>query len=316
MFKNFEQFNNKKGAIALLLVIMITTLTLVSSIVLSMVNTSDMMSNYHISEATNVNVGIDSCIDEALYRISSNGNIAGTYNINLGSINCEYDISATANGFKQVTTTAYTTSSLGSWNKTVTTLVNVSTSPISIDSYKDAIDSYDSFILPFCGDGNVDDGETCDDGNTTTETQTCGNNIVEGGTYCNSDCSTVINLTETCDEGDVIQEGCTNGIQETAGDYCNGTCTGTTTIAVDEVCDENNSINEGCGNGIAEDVGTYCRNNCTATIVISVKEICDYTGGHCGAAGSPHVTPNTCKQDKFGNVNCADDCSLCAPICF
>ncbi len=48
-----------------------------------------------------------------------------------------------------------------------------------------------------CGDGDTDTGETCDDGNTTTEQ--CGNGTVENGTYCNASCTSEYSLNETCD---------------------------------------------------------------------------------------------------------------------
>lgn len=316
LFYNYK--NDKKGTIALLLVIMITTLTLVSSIVLSMVNSSDMMSNYHHSESAVVDVGIDSCIDDAMYRISSSSDVSGNYSIDLGDTNCEYEIGATANGIKTVTTTASTTSGIGSWTKTVITTINVSTTPISIDSYKDSVKSFDSYILPFCGDGNIDSGEVCDDGNSEDETQTCGNGIVEGGTSCNSDCSAVINLTqETCDTGASRSNGCGNGVVEVAGDYCNMTCNGTTTINVNEVCDDNDLINEGCGNGDVEVASTtYCNSVCDSFITVAVTEVCDYWGQSCdGGNGFGYEAPgnSTCNAGKAKYCNYL--CDSCSTVC-
>ena len=50
-----------------------------------------------------------------------------------------------------------------------------------------------------CGNGELEYGETCDDGDAVTETQTCGNTIKENGTYCNDDCTAEVVLTEACD---------------------------------------------------------------------------------------------------------------------
>lgn len=48
-----------------------------------------------------------------------------------------------------------------------------------------------------CGNGELEYGETCDDGDTDNEG--CGNGAVENGTYCNKFCTAVLNISETCD---------------------------------------------------------------------------------------------------------------------
>ncbi len=128
-----------KGAIALILVIMITTLTLVSSVVISLINTSDLMSNYHLSEAEEVNVNIDACLDDTLWRIVNDKYVSGDFEIDVGGVNCSSTISATIDGSKTVTSIATSTSDVGTWVKGITVIVNVSTTPIRIDSYKDII---------------------------------------------------------------------------------------------------------------------------------------------------------------------------------
>lgn len=45
-----------------------------------------------------------------------------------------------------------------------------------------------------------------------------------------------------------------------------------------EVCDDGDTSSEGCSNGVLETAGTYCNSTCTATIVISSNEVCDYIG--------------------------------------
>jgi len=49
-----------------------------------------------------------------------------------------------------------------------------------------------------CGNNILEANEVCDDGNTITET--CGDGIVQSGTYCNADCSAELTLSEQCDE--------------------------------------------------------------------------------------------------------------------
>jgi hypothetical protein len=134
--------NNQKGAIALIFVIMITTLTLVSSIVVSLINISDLVANYHISEAEEVIVDIDACIDDALVRIASSSSITGSFNLSTTGVSCSSTIGVINAGLKIVTSTATSTSDVGLWSKSIVVKVNVSTSPISIYSYKDALEAY------------------------------------------------------------------------------------------------------------------------------------------------------------------------------
>jgi hypothetical protein len=60
MFKRKLQFN-KQGNIALILVIMVTTLTLVSALTLALINISDLTANYHLLENENVTSQKDAC---------------------------------------------------------------------------------------------------------------------------------------------------------------------------------------------------------------------------------------------------------------
>jgi hypothetical protein len=138
MFKRKLQFN-KQGNIALILVIMVTTLTLVSALTLALINISDLTANYHLLENENVTSQKDACLEEAMYRISQNVYATGTYALDLGDVFCNFEMSATVNGLKTVTTTAAALSSLGYWQGTVLAQVNVSSTPIELNSYKDLV---------------------------------------------------------------------------------------------------------------------------------------------------------------------------------
>ena len=100
---------------------------------------------------------------------------------------------------------------------------------------------------PFCGDGVVNGGEACDDGNgaagdgcepdcTPTQSAVCGNGVVEGREECDDG-----NLVDgdgcdaSCSQDGVTSDGCGNGIVEgseecddgnaTPGDGCEPECT-------------------------------------------------------------------------------------------
>ncbi|PLX26043.1 hypothetical protein C0580_00700 [Candidatus Parcubacteria bacterium] len=137
--------------------------------------------------------------------------------------------------------------------------------------------SLPDYVAVVCGDDEITGDEVCDDGNTTTETQTCGNGITESGDeHCNADCSAVINLTEVCDDG--VNESCGDGVVQN-GSYCNSTCSGYNTLS--EVCDYTGGPS--CFN--TADSKTYYEGG--------------FVKGSCG------------KSD----VMCAEDCTACAPFC-
>lgn len=79
-----------------------------------------------------------------------------------------------------------------------------------------------------CGDGLVQATEVCDDGDTHTEK--CGDGVRDSGTFCNSTCTAVLTLDETCDYLTWHNDCYTpSGWYTTTVDgsktYCNVTCT-------------------------------------------------------------------------------------------
>lgn len=356
------------GFVALILVIMITSLFIVSSVIMAMLNTSSNLANYHVAEVEEVMYNIDACLSDAMWQITSSTNASGSYSIELGGINCSYQISATALGMKTVTSTATTTSSVGNWNKSVVMLVNVSSSPYLIQSQKDHLtgvclndscycgdsicnstETYDNCPTDcepgqVCGNGAIEGTEHCDDGDTITETQTCGNSVWEqgetdcnadctahvilteacddgdvlteacgdsepqsgGAIYCNLDCTAVVTRNETCDDGNLVTERCGDAIPQALSNYCNSTCTAI--YAGGEVCDDGNTVTEACGDGVKQN-GTYCNATCSAAVVR--VEACDYFGPVC-AGGNPQQGAVGCTTK---NPWCKTNCSACQALC-
>lgn len=283
--KNIFKKNNF-GFVALIFVIMISSIFIVSSVIIAMVNTSNNMANYHAQESSDVLYNIDACLSDAMWQIASTTSAAGDYSITVGDINCAYQISATSAGLKTVTSTATTTSGLGEWSRSVVMLVNVSSSPFLIQSHKDYLGGTclhnsccgdaicqanescgtcgnDCGVCQVCGNGSVEGTEVCDDNNTVTETQTCGNSITESGGYCNADCTESITLTETCDDG---AEVCGDGIEQN-GTYCNDTCTAVNKV-VSETCDYTglDCPSGTAGTAIGCPTRPYCNSFCSACL--------------------------------------------------
>lgn len=134
-----NKFLANQGNIALVLVIMITSLTLVSAVALTLVNVSEKLANYHLTENEDVLNQKQTCLDEALLKISNNLYATGTYALDLSNVHCYYQMSETISGFKTVTTTASSLSALGAWSQSAKAIINVSSTPISIDSYNDIV---------------------------------------------------------------------------------------------------------------------------------------------------------------------------------
>ncbi len=139
MKRKRKQFK-EEGAIALILVIMVTTLTVVSSVAISLVNINDLLSNYHVGEANIVSVDIDSCFNDALLRLANDTSVVGTFSIDFGTLDCNYRIFAAINSINTITAGATVISGLGSWTKNVEGKIDVSQEPFTIVSYKDIID--------------------------------------------------------------------------------------------------------------------------------------------------------------------------------
>ncbi|PLX26242.1 hypothetical protein C0580_00410 [Candidatus Parcubacteria bacterium] len=284
--------NSKQGTIALILVIMITTITLVSSLIITLISVTDLTSSYHVTESKSVASNIDACIDDALSKISSSTSVSGSYSLFTSNVSCVYDISVISAGFITVTSTASSTSDLGYWQDEVVVTVNVSTTPISIESYKTSPLGFDSYST--CGDGQCTYGEDCASCESDCGACVCGDGVTEGA--------------EVCDDGNVINESCGNGVTETADTYCNSTCTAEIVISSDETCDD--GVDESCGDGVIQS-GSYCNATCDGYDTLS--EGCDFnTVSPCGAGGSPNTDSVGCSKNPL----CPNDCSTCTNVCF
>jgi cysteine-rich repeat protein len=240
------------GFVALIFVIMVTSLFIVSSVIIAMVNTSNNMANYHVAESDDVMYNIDACLSDAMWQIASSTSASGDYSIsNVGGITCVYQISATASGLKTVTSTATTTSDVGSWNRSVVMRVNVSSSPFFIQSHKD-------YLAGTCLNNSC-----CDDG-VCNATETC--------STCSADCGTcpvcgngTPETGEDCDDGNAINT-------DDCLDTCvSPSCGDTFTWAGHEACDDGNAINtDDCLN-------TCVSPSCGDTFIWAGHETCEFT---------------------------------------
>ncbi len=200
MLNKIKKLNS--GFAALIFVIMITSLFIVSSVIIAMVNTSNNMANYHSLESDEVMYNIDACLSDAMWQIASTTDASGDYSIAIGGVNCAYQISATASGLKTVTSTATTTSDVGSWSRSVVMRVNVSSSPFFTQSHNDWLAGV-CFNNSCCGDGICNATENCSSclADCGACPPVCGNSLEESGEECddgNSD--NTDSCLDTCED--------------------------------------------------------------------------------------------------------------------
>ncbi|WP_143141286.1 DUF4215 domain-containing protein [Nannocystis exedens] len=114
---------------------------------------------------------------------------------------------------------------------------------------------------PVCGNGEVEQGEVCDDGNT------------DDGDECSADCQ-IATPAPVCGDGTVQEpEQCDDGNQD-PGDGCEPDCTPTPPECGNgvkegtEQCDDGNDVNGGPGD--------FCKNDCTVFVPATCNAPAEY----------------------------------------
>lgn len=153
-----------------------------------------------------------------------------------------------------------------------------------------------------CGDGTVDIGEECDDGNTVS------------GDGCNATCDS----NETCGNGFLDDnEACDDG-NNISGDGCDATCQsdetcGNGVLDICEECDDGNTTSfDGCSNICKNEEGPSGETTCDDGIDNDCNGYVDCNDFSCqGIAGCPEaICSDGEDNDGDGDVDCSDsDCT-------
>lgn len=129
-----------------------------------------------------------------------------------------------------------------------------------------------------CGDGKLDPGEQCDDGNDV-DTDKCRNNCTPGSTNCGNG---VVDAGEDCDDGNkVAEDDCTN--------VCTKPACGDGIVQMGEDCDD------GMNNG---EFGSKCPKDCKNPTVASSSSSGDPCVGQKTFAG---VVSNSSNPSQMGS---------------
>ena len=165
-----------------------------------------------------------------------------------------------------------------------------------------------------CGNGTTETGETCDDGNTTTETCTYGQTSCS---VCNSTCQTVAGATSYCGDSNTDTtngESCDDG-NTTAGDGCSASCQtettspvcGNSTTETGETCDDGNTTTETCAYG--QTSCSVCNSTCQTVAGAT---------SYCGDSSTDSTNGETCDDGNTTTETCAygqTSCSVCDATC-
>ncbi len=133
-------------------------------------------------------------------------------------------------------------------------------------------------FLPVCGDGKIDDGETCDDGEANSDTGKCTTNC----TLTNCGDGTV-----QSPNGEDIMEECDDGAENNGPDKkCTAECK-KTTCGDNEIQSPNgNDENEECDDGPMNGPENFCNANCERAryAFVSDERFNGNLGGRTGAS--------------------------------
>ncbi len=253
-------------------------------------------------------------IEDSVIAMRMTGNPAGVVaSVDLSSVSlsggqaqvtltCSTNGSVTTLQGRCDTSDSWTTISSGSTQSCIYTSAGTYTPGCQVNGT--ATDNVDTPVTVLsegaCGNGSVDTGEDCDDGNTTTEACSYGETSC---TVCNSTCQSVAGSTsycgdgstdstngEGCDDGNTTTETCSYG--QTSCTVCTSSCqeaSGATSYCGDTVVDSGNS--EQCDDGNTSD-GDGCSSTCqTETPPTEASAV---------ASGKSH----TCALLTDGTVQC------------
>jgi fibro-slime domain-containing protein len=154
--------------------------------------------------------------------------------------------------------------------------------------------SADSGLLGYCGDGVIESGEQCDDGNSVPGDGCSGTCQIEPGYTCPTQGKPcVLTVTLTCGDGKIEgNEACDDG-NTVSGDGCSSTCTvesGYTCPTPGQPCvliSTTDASGPVCGNGKVEagetcdDGNTASGDGCSSTCQIETGYYCPQPGQPC-----------------------------------
>jgi cysteine-rich repeat protein len=166
---------------------------------------------------------------------------------------------------------------------------------------------------PGCGNGAVEGGEACDDGNTAPDDGCDGGCAVEDGWACDGSPSVCVHL---CGNGVLEADEACDDENVQAGDGCGKTCA----VELGWTCDGEPSVcSEVCGDGYVtvgeacDDGGTTPGDGCDATCAVEDGFTCDDEPSVCGPlCGDGVILPgeNCDDGNPFSGDGCHFDCQV------
>lgn len=133
--------NNQKGIIALVVILIVASLTLVYGLAVALMAIDETSTSIAwLSKSKSTSYGV-SCVANALGRLRNNTSLTGNVNISVGNVNCTATISNPGANIRTIATYATATDGLGrSIVDSVSVNVNVGTNPFTVTWYKDILE--------------------------------------------------------------------------------------------------------------------------------------------------------------------------------
>ena len=170
--------------------------------------------------------------------------------------------------------------------------------PSGFTNMRECRDSQDTSLLcTFCGDGEVQTGEECDDGNDV-DTDTC-NNMCQAAPTCGDG---------MLDPGEACDEGMNGGLFTPSGFSSQRVCAGTSEAAPCTFCGDGVvQAGEDCDDGNDVDVGDSCPNSCqviTTACANAQSATCDMPGTSFVPSVSGFTTMRECRDSSDLSLLC------------
>ncbi|MDH5716466.1 MAG: hypothetical protein OEZ22_02385 [Spirochaetia bacterium] len=195
--------------------------------------------------------------------------------------------------------------------------VLITASMISYSCSTETVNQMNNIPVPVCGNGTVETGETCDDGNTVTERCAYGETACQ---VCNGSCNFAAGEISFCGDGvpdGSNGEGCDDS-NTTAGDGCDADCKvetanpvcGNNIAEVGEGCDDGNTSTESCAYG--ETSCIVCDSNCSSAAGAVTGFCGDGTVNGTEACDDNNAITEACAYGETSCTACDASCNLTA----
>ena len=134
------QSTHNRGVIALILVIMVASMTVVYGVAVALMSIDETASGTAWLATSRARGFTASCVDDALSRLRNNTSLSGDVSISISNVNCAYTISGSGNTRTIVSNATSTDGFSRDIVDRSNVNVNINTNPFTVEQYKDILE--------------------------------------------------------------------------------------------------------------------------------------------------------------------------------